>query len=360
MHKRPVRDAFAGLPKGPIQLMYRMYRYILPSVRKELGKWRSKAEQIPDPELRSQALASITSKEFHCLGGSVYASGNLARRQDLIALITAFQTISDYLDNLCDRSTSMSMDDFRSLHQAMLDSIDPLAKPHDYYAHRQEKEDDGYLSGLVATCQHIIRKLPHYHVVQPYIQQLVSLYCDLQVYKHIDPTKREQALLDWWDLHRDRTPDLAWNEFAAATGSTLGVFILFLAAGEPEMNEETAQSVYQAYFPYVCSLHILLDYLIDQEEDERGGDLNFCSYFSDNSQTTERLEYMADMARSSCRHVPGASFHGMIVEGLMALYLSDPKVGDQQEVKAISRRLMRNSPWTRVFFWLNSRWIRGA
>lgn len=360
MQKQRGREALAGLPGGPIRLMYRMYRYILPGVRRELGKWRIKAEQIPDPELRKQAIASMTSKEFHCLGGSVYATGNLTRRQDLIALITAFQTISDYLDNLCDRSTSMSMEDFRSLHQSMLDSIDPQAEQHDYYAHREEKEDGGYLSGLVSECQHIVRKLPHYDVVQPYVKQLVELYCDLQVYKHIDPSKREQALLAWWNEHRDRTPDLSWNEFAAAAGSTLGVFILFLVAGESRLNEETAKSVYEAYFPYVCSLHILLDYLIDQDEDERGGDLNFCSYYTDNSQTAERLEYMADMAKTACDHVPGARFHEMIIEGLMALYLSDPKVKSQQGVRSISRRLMRNSPWTRVFFWLNSRWIRGA
>ena len=242
----------------------------------------------------------------------------------------------------------------------MLDSVDPNAGHHEYYAHRKEKEDGGYLSALVSECQQIVRQLPHYPAVQSYVQQLVALYCDLQVYKHIDPAKREQALLAWWEQHQHQTPDLSWNEFAAATGSTLGVFVLFLAASERTLHEETVKAVYHAYFPYICSLHIMLDYLIDQDEDERGGDLNFCSYYTDNRQTVERLEYMTDMAKSSCRQAPGTRFHEMIIEGLLALYLSDPKVQGQAEVKSISRQFMRNSPWTRVFFWLNSRWIRGT
>src|SRR5690606_22277894 len=106
-----------------------------------------------------------------------------------------------------------------------------------------------------------------YTAVKPYVLDLVQLYCDLQVHKHIHPSLREQALLDWWQEHRHRCPDLAWQEFAAATGSTLGVFMLFMAASEPGLSEEEAAKIQAGYFPYICALHILLDYLIDQEED---------------------------------------------------------------------------------------------
>lgn len=348
------------LPSGPFSLMYRMYRYILPGVRSELKRWREKAECIPDPELRKQAIASMTSKEFHCIGGAVYASGNIPKRRDLMRLITAYQTISDYLDNLCDRSTSMCADDFRALHQAMIDAADPQAELHDYYRFRSETEDGGYLNSLVLACQSILRKLPSYSVVQPYVLKLVGLYTDLQVYKHIHPDQREQALLTWWEEHREMCPDLKWNEFAAATGSTLCIFMLFLAASHKGLSKQEAEAIYQAYFPYICALHILLDYLIDQEEDQRGGDLNFCSYYSGIRETTERMRKIAEQASRTSKRLPGARFHLMIVEGLLALYLSDPKVSQQEGVTKVTRQLMHNSPWTRIFFWINSKWIRSS
>ncbi|RCX21727.1 tetraprenyl-beta-curcumene synthase [Fontibacillus phaseoli] len=345
-------------PREPIRLMSRVYKFILPDVRKELDGWRQEAATIPDPELRKQALASIEAKEFHCQGGSVYAAANLAKRDVLIPLIVAFQTISDYLDNLCDRSTSMDEQDFRLLHRSMLDAVNPCSDIRDYYALREEDDDGGYLHHLVQTCRDNIDKLPAYRVVKPYILDLVGLYTDLQVYKHIDPKLREQALLAWWEQHKERTPQLRWNEFAAATGSTLGVFMLFLAASNPELDDNSAEIIHNAYFPHVCGLHIMLDYLIDQAEDEVGGDLNFCSYYENKETMLNRIAFIVGGAREDIKRLPASSFHRMIIEGLLALYLSDPKVSEQQEIRDVSRRLMKRSPLMRLFFFVNSRWIR--
>nr|WP_223069957.1 tetraprenyl-beta-curcumene synthase family protein [Paenibacillus caui] len=338
--------------------MNRVYKFILPSVRTELNRLRQKASIIPDPELRKQAMASIQTKEFHCQGGSVYAAANLPQRHVLIPLIVAFQTISDYLDNLCDRSTSLDADDFRLIHQSMLDAVNPGTEMADYYALRDEKDDGGYLIGLVTTCRSCIRQLPGYASAQPYVVDLVGLYIDLQVYKHIQPAQREPALLAWRQKHRERAPHLHWNEFAAATGSTLGMFMLFLAACDPGLDDTSAITIHRAYFPHVCGLHILLDYLIDQAEDKLGGDLNFCSYYENDGEMLKRIEMIAESARQDIQALPVSSFHRMIIEGLLALYLSDPKVGQHPEIREVSKRLMRRSPLTRLFFFVNSRWIR--
>ncbi|MFB9326020.1 tetraprenyl-beta-curcumene synthase family protein [Paenibacillus aurantiacus] len=346
------------VPASPVKLMYRMYKYILPEVKAELGRLRELAEAIPDGELRTQALASMASKEFHCQGGGVYAAADLGNRHILIPLIVSLQTISDYLDNLCDRSTSLDPDDFRLLHQSMLDAVDPDAQARDYYALRAEREDGGYLGELVRTCQRSIRMLPGYKSAQPHVRELVELYGDLQVYKHIRKDLREPKLLAWWDVHQKRYGDLRWNEFAAATGSTLGMFMLFQAACDPALTESQASGIRSAYFPHVCGLHILLDYLIDQEEDRVGGDLNFCNYYDDQTQLIMRLGEFVERARADVRRLPAWRFHRMIIEGLLALYLSDPKVRMQDSVRLVSRRLMRGSPLTRLFFWGNSVWIR--
>jgi len=347
-------------PRGPFSLMKRVYKYILPEVRAELGRWRAKADGIPDAELRKQALDSMNAKQFHCEGGGVYAAANLEQRHVLIPLIVALQTISDYLDNLCDRSTSLDARDFRLLHQSMIDAVTPEAQPRNYYALREEQEDGGYLQALVSQCQTSIALLPSYGKVRRHVVELVQLYADLQVYKHIAHSRREEELLEWWGKHSARYPQLQWNEFAAATGSTLGMFMLFLAATDPRLETEQAESIRDRYFPSICGLHILLDYLIDQAEDREGGDLNFCSYYADERTLNDRMRLMVQAARKAADELPFGHFHRMIVEGLVALYLSDPKVRKQRDVRQTAKLLMKGSPWTRVFFWLNSHWIRKA
>lgn len=346
------------VPRNPVALVHRVYRYVFPEVTKELQHWREAANRMPDAELRKQAIDSMTSKEFHCKGGAVYAAANLPMRHILIPLIVAFQTISDYLDNLCDRSTSLDPDDFRLLHRSMLDAVDPEAPLADYYALRQEREDDGYLHKLVRKCQACVAQLPSYPVVRERVKELVGLYGDLQVYKHIRRDLREDELLAWWEKHRTRYPDLRWNEFAAATGSTLGVFYLFLAAADERLSAEQAEAICFAYFPHVCGLHILLDYLIDQEEDLAGGDLNFCSYYEDGETTANQIAEIARRARRDIVRLDHPRFHRMIIEGLLALYLSDPKVREQEHVRHISRKLMKGSPFMRILFFAFSVWIR--
>ncbi|MCL6604340.1 MAG: tetraprenyl-beta-curcumene synthase family protein [Paenibacillus sp.] len=345
-------------PRGPIGLMNRVYKYVFPEVRECLHFWREDAKGIPDPELRKQALASIETKQFHCEGGGIYAAGNLAMRHILIPLIVAYQTISDYLDNLCDRSTSLDPADFRLLHQSMLDAINPIAEPINYYALRSEQNDGGYLQRLVLKCQEMISQLPGYSAAASEIHDLAVLYTDLQVYKHIKPELRENALEEWWKAEGYRAPHLHWNEFAAATGSTLGVFMLFLASCDPNLSKSDSESIRAAYFPHVCGLHIMLDYLIDQDEDRVGGDLNFCNYYDNTDIMLNRLASIVEWARKDVRNLPETSMHRMVIEGLLALYLSDPKVSEQREVRAISKRLMKGSPLTRLFFFVNSRWIR--
>lgn len=345
-------------PQDPVRLMKRVYRYVLPEVRAQLALWREAAGRMPDEELKRQAIASMTDKEFHCIGGSVYAAANLDQRHVLIPLIVALQTISDYLDNLCDRSTSLDPDDFRMLHQAMLDAVDPSVPVHDYYACRMEKEDGGYLNLLVRTCQSCIMMLPSYGLVAEQVRELVSYYCDLQVYKHIRHDLREGELLEWWKQHEARYSYLGWNEFAAATGSTLGMFMLFLASTDPNLGQAEVEAIREAYFPYVCGLHILLDYLIDQEEDRIGGDLNFCNYYESQETAIKRISMVVQEARAKVEGLCAPRFHRMIIEGLVALYLSDPKVKSQEDVKRVTRRLMKRSPVTRLFFWVNSVWIR--
>ena len=44
------------IPTRPFGLMTKIYRHVLPEVHKQLSYWKGRAEEIPNPELRRQAL----------------------------------------------------------------------------------------------------------------------------------------------------------------------------------------------------------------------------------------------------------------------------------------------------------------
>ncbi|MGF7184341.1 tetraprenyl-beta-curcumene synthase [Desulfitispora alkaliphila] len=298
---------------------------VFPKVDNELDRWAQLGAACPDTVLADQAMASIRAKKFHCQGGSVYALHPQAHEEH-VSFIVALQTISDYLDNLCDRVGFESEEGFRQLHNSFLDAVDIERTPGDYYAHYPHNEDGGYLKSLVHECRSYMSKLPSYGLVKEHLLFLAELYCDLQTYKHLHVSVRENYMEQWIEKHQPKYPDLLPYEFAAATGSTLGIFMLTAAASNPNLTAEEANKIKEAYFPWICGLHILLDYYIDQEEDQKEGDLNFVFYYNSSSQCHDRLEYFVKRAKESTALLPEHSFHNTVVEGLLGMYLSDPKV----------------------------------
>ncbi|TDA64051.1 MAG: tetraprenyl-beta-curcumene synthase family protein [Clostridia bacterium] len=297
----------------------------LPQVNRELREWEQQARACPDAQLRYQALASQQSKKFHCQGGSIFATQiPTPYRPRLLRAIVALQTISDYLDNLCDRAGVQDAAAFAQLHQAFMDAIDPQALPSDYYSCYPYREDGGYLERLVRTCQEILATFPAYSQVQAEVTRLGGYYCRLQVAKHLDPSVRESKLQEWLEPLRG---ELYWWELAAACGSTLGIFAMLHLAAWPDLESATASQVAQAYFPWIAALHILLDYYIDQEEDRAGGDLNFAAYYSSPEEAAARLQSLFRASFAAARQLPDPWLHEMVVKGLLAMYLSDAKAG---------------------------------
>ncbi|UOF90580.1 tetraprenyl-beta-curcumene synthase family protein [Fodinisporobacter ferrooxydans] len=341
------------------KLLYLIFRDVLPRAKCMFDQYHQLALQIPNPELRKQALASMGSKQFHADGGSVYVLLAKDAMDDMSRFIVAFQTISDYLDNLCDRSTSLDPEDFRQLHVAMTDAVNPAVNPakRHYYRYREDQDDGGYLCRLVEDCQAVLRRFPHYSLVQTTVEQLVVLYSELQTHKHVNIEERENRLIQWWEQHRQLAPAFHWWEFAAATGSTLGVFVLCALASNPALTPKRAEEVVKCYFPWMGAVHILLDYLIDQEEDRKGGDLNFVSYYENWEQTVQRIEWIVDQTRRHVSDLPDASFHQLVVQGLMGLYLSDMKARNLPEARQL-RLMYRKYGKVARFFHFGSQMYR--
>ncbi|PKN18406.1 MAG: DUF2600 domain-containing protein [Deltaproteobacteria bacterium HGW-Deltaproteobacteria-6] len=328
------------VPTNLISLTTKMILKVQPVTRACLRQWKERAQNIPDPELRRQATASIAAKTFHCEGGSLYGLLAGHRYKDAIQFIVAYQTISDYLDNLCDRSTSQDPEDFRALHESMLQALTPDAPLTAYYRFRQEREDGGYLAALVQTCRDILGRLANYPSGAAAVRELAGVYIDLQVHKHVRKDERVPRLRAWFAEHEKNLPPMAWYEFAACTGSTLGIFCIVSRLFNQATSAVLVDRIKNAYFPWVQGLHILLDYLIDQEEDLSGLDLNFCSYYENNEQLYGRLSHFYNQAQACVASLPDAKFHHLITRGLLGIYLADHKVSRQKDVRAISKKLL--------------------
>lgn len=350
-----------NVPSGPLLLMSQIYRKVLPDVHRELDKWKKKALRIPDKELRRQALASIDTKSFHCEGGAIYSLLAGEKRREAISFIVAYQTISDYLDNLCDRSVSLDPRDFRSLHQAMPDALTPDRNMADdnYYRFRQVTSDAGYLRDLVATCRTFLSGLDAdtLKTIQPSLLELAGYYCDLQVHKHVEKDERVPRLIAWFQKYRDRLPEMSWYEFAACSGSTLGIFcIISYAASRGSEMRALVRIIKESYFPWVQGLHILMDYFVDQEEDRVEGDLNFCNYYDSEQEMMDRFNHFIEEADAAIDQMPDRRFHKMINRGLLGIYLADKKVARQRNVRILARRLIRRAGGSGMFFFING-WL---
>lgn len=346
------------IPEHPIPLMKRVYREILPVVHDYLIYWRKKAENIPNHELRKQALASIDMKTFHCEGGSILALLAGKHSNQCIKFIVAYQTISDYLDNLCDRSTSLDPTDFRMLHQSMHDALKVDEPLKNYYQYREDQDDGGYLHDLVKTCKEILKSMNHYPFITQYLIELCSYYCDLQVHKHVKVEERIPRLQTWFEKYRHNLPKMEWYEFSACAGSTLGIFCLVAYAFQEQFNEHLAKQIRDSYFPYVQGLHILLDYLIDQEEDEKEGDLNFCHYYESEEKMMLRLEHFITESDRHLKGIPHEKFHRLVNRGLLGVYLSDDKVNAQKQLSKLAKKLIKVGGSSSLFFYINGRAYR--
>jgi tetraprenyl-beta-curcumene synthase len=339
-----------GIPAAPLSLLIATRVRVLPLVWAQLRGWRRRAQRIPDRELRTQALASLAAKQFHCEGGAIYGLLAQGQRRWAIEFIVAYQTISDYLDNLCDRSESLDPADFAALHAALTDALTPGQASARYYRCRGNPDDGGYLQALVATCQRVLGQMPHYAAIAPALHELATYYCDLQIHKHVRIEDRVPRLQTWFAHHQPQLPDLRWYEFSASAGSTLGIFCLVAYGLGNALPVDLVHPIKTSYFPWVQGLHILLDYLIDQEEDQLHGDLNFCSFYPNPDDLLDRFQHFVHRASQSVAHLPHPRFHQLINQALLGVYLSDRKAQDQQQVQAIARPLIRRSGQATTLF----------
>lgn len=311
--------------------MARFLLRVVPRASRELAAIRRRAAAIPDPELRAQALSSISEKAYHVQGGAILATflkGGAADRY--IAIIAPLETIYDYLDNLCDRLPNLDPGAYATLHEALLDALDPAAPLRDYYRAGPARDDGGYLHSLVAAVRGGIEALPDYEPVRAHALRIAGLYAELQTFKHLPEAQRIAACEDWFARRGAGLESLRWWEFAAACGSSLPIFaLLFLASRQP-VEVGTVHATIDAYFPNLSAVHILLDYFIDQAEDRAHKELNFVACYPTTKEMVERMRGLIEQTTARLRHVAQPDHHEFLLRSMCLFYLTHPKVFEQR------------------------------
>ncbi len=333
-----LRALVAAGPSMPLDIV-RFLARIVPQAASALAGIRDDALAIPDPLLRAQALASVDGKAYHVAGACILATFLTPERAAAyVAIVAPLETIYDYLDNLCDRHPDVARAAYPVLHQAIADALDPGAAPRDYYALGPSGDDGGYLRNLVLRTQSALAQTPHLELLRAHFAEAARFYGEMQTFKHYPQGEREIACVEWYETHRSRFPQIDWHEFVCACGSQFQVYGPLYAAFSERPDEIAA--TYDAYFPYVSALHVLLDSFIDQAEDAAHGELNFAAVYGGAPALRSRVAFLRRAARERMSALGDPYRHRFVLEVMALFYLSHPKIAEQR-LDSEARALLR-------------------
>jgi len=306
-----------------VRVVTHYYAAVAPQVRGELRRWQARAETIPDPVLRSEALSKLGDERLNAEAAATFAVLAPRRhRTDLIRLTVAFQVMYDYLDAVSEHPVEDPLRNGLRLHEALVTAIDPDAPPVDFYAFDRDGDDGGYLRSLTDTCREAFGRLPAGEAVLPLLRRACRRCGSGQSRTHaVDATGVGQ--LERWATRTSADRTYAWWELAAGAASSLALHALFAAAADPRTGPRVATQVDAAYFPSVCALSTLLDSLVDHHEDTRDGSHSYVAYYSHREHATMRIAAIADEAASGTRRLPSGRRHAVIATGVACFYLSN-------------------------------------
>jgi tetraprenyl-beta-curcumene synthase len=308
-------------------LAYVMARYwivVFPLVRAQLRTWQTVAAGIPDPELRAQALETLSSERLSAAGAALFAATTRRIDPSLVRALVAFQVICDYLDTLAEQPAVDPIANGALLHRALPDALNRGPQHDDYYRLHRAREDGGYLVALVDACRESCAALPAFERVREAAVREARRN-EVQGMNHAPASEREPALRRWATSQDRGEAEVAWFELAAAGSSSLAVLALLAAAADDTMSVDRAEQIRLAYFPWIEALSTLLDSFVDQERDACTGEMSFVGHYASPEAAVERLGEVAARALAGARALPHGERHVIVVAGMIAMHLSDSR-----------------------------------
>lgn len=299
---------------------------VFPGARSTQRRLLARAEAIPDPLLRADALAAHRDKGSNSEG--LAAMAVLAPpepRASVARGLVAYQSILDYLDGVSERPSADPLANGLALHRAFEMALDPGAVEEDYYALVPDRDDGGYLAELIRTCREPLVDLPSYPVARGAVLRQARLCRESQALNHALRFTAVDAELDEWSERTaaevGRESGFEWWELiAAAAASSLCVGALLALAATPDVDEDDVRRVESAYFPWASGLNALLDSLVDLDEDPVGA--SHLRRYESYDQAAGRLREIAVGARARVSALPDGGLHEAILAAMGTLYLT--------------------------------------
>jgi tetraprenyl-beta-curcumene synthase len=317
-------------------------------VSKEVEGWRARAAQIPDAELRADALTAIRRKRGNINGAGLFWTLPDRRNRDLLAVLVAYEILADYLDCVSERTAGLGLANGRQLHLALVEALEPGAEISDYYSHRHTGDNGGYVRTLVESCRAHCAALPGYEEVRPFLLRAAGLSAVLAINHEPDPALRAQALQQWDADHaaqqsgRERPVrgERAWYERTAGASAWLTVLAMLALAAEPEGASSGAAQTYAAYLDWIAPAGAMLDSYGDIAEDTANGEHSYIAHYPNMDLAVERVSVLVRRSRSEARALPGGARHDVIAACMIAFYLSKDSVR-APEMRHSTRKLRR-------------------
>lgn len=282
---------------------------VVPLVRRELARWGGVAEAIPDSVLREQALSALEQKALNVEATAVL--GTLApprNRPAAVRAMTALQAAIDYLDTL---------------------------------GEQRSPGDADYLDRLFGSYRDDVSALPSQPAVRTVLDRAVARCGEGQAQTH-DAERGDRGGLEAWASQLDAPPVYRWWEVAAGASSSVAAHALIAAAARPRTSAAEAESIAAAYFPSVGALTVLLDDLIDRDEDAATDAHNYMAYYASPEEAADRLDLIAQLARSRLAELRRPHRHAAILTGVVGFYLS-AREAETPYAHPIRERLLRSA-----------------
>lgn len=308
----------------------RYWLSVFPRVSFELRRLRLLADRIPDQELRALAIQALEHKRGNVEGAAAFAALVPGKLRPIVTrALVSCQVICDYLDLVSEQPSSDPVANGYRLHEALIVATAPGEPHRNYYSAHTHREDGGYLQTLVSSLRNALVRLPSLDKVAGALGRAAERVAVYQSFNHGDAGGSFEPF-DRWSAHTAHHDLRPW-ESAAGAGSTLSTLALIAAAADPRLSAAASDEIENAYFPWIGSLHSLLDSLVDYDEDLALEGRALIAYYPTPLEAAERMAALASESLRRAQDLPEGKRHALIVAAMTSFYLCEIDRGESSE-----------------------------
>ncbi|HEY6761058.1 MAG TPA: DUF2600 family protein [Baekduia sp.] len=288
-------------------------------VRAEVSRWRAQAAEIPDPDLRAEALAALADKRPLLDGAALFWILPRRRQPELARQLVALQILANYHDRAGERAALLGSEEPAGAMRALGQAMDPSAALPATYG-PTDGSVGAYLSALAIVCRRASAALPSRTVLSHLLRE-VRRARSMDIEHARDGASRVAGLQQFAASEFGVRDDIRWWELTAGASSLLTAIAAIAVAADSSSTEHDVEAAIDAYI-WVGAVGTLLDHYIDFAADGVSGAHNYLNYYATQELAHLRLRYLIDRALREVGRLRRGERHQVIVASMVAMYLT--------------------------------------